>query len=800
MNKFGKVLILSTSILIGGNSAPIEAINAEAAVVNRINKTTYQTISNLNMRAGAGTHFKVLLTIPKGQRVMATERSGNWFKVSYSYSDKGKKVTKTGWVTGSYLKVVTSGSNSGTLQAQAVGITKMAKTTYKTTSNLNIRTGDGLKYKVVKTVPKGGIVTSSERKGSWYKVVYSYSYKGKKVTVSGWAASSYLKEYYQYQTIKGTYLNTMRTTGLYPSPDTKKKPLFTSGSSNGFYTNQKVINSTGQTWYRVSYKGKAVYLPAGNIAVISASSFAKTDFLTNKETYLLSGMGNVYTKLLKIPKNIKLSSNVKVGNWYKVSYGGKTGFILAADLSKYTPPKPAPAPAPAPAELPEAAEPSQPASPVDSPETMEPGQSAPEQDPQTDLVETTISGKTYVTTSALNFRKSAGTDSEILAVVPNSTFVFPTHKVSNGWYKVSYNEKSGYLSGDFIKEVITGDPMHRDGYQFIDLRKPSKVTAVHIDQYISNNLKGRSSVLAGKGQAFINAGNKYGVNALYLAAHAIHESGFGTSNISLGKYNLFGFGAFDATPFIGAVRFESVEQNIDYIAQEMKATYLNLQNWKYKGAYLGFTTRSVAGNARIDSNSTGMNFYYASDVKWGQKIASHMQNILPYNKVDYDQAAVNSVMFSFPSRPAGMDAFPAGTLAIAKKDMKLTSQKGSTTLAVTLKKDTVFEIIEKHNDYWVKVKADNKDYWTNDIKFDRYREFISVKNLGRVNVSSLNVRPTASTALAPIGSFKLNEYVHLLPDASGNPVMNSTNTWYNVRLADGKTGWVSASYIIQELK
>ena len=58
-----------------------------------------------------------------------------------------------------------------------------------------------------------------------------------------------------------------------------------------------------------------------------------------------------------------------------------------------------------------------------------------------------------------------------------------------------------------------------------------------------------------RGQSFIDAGKTYGVNALYLAAHAIHESAFGTSDIALGKNNLFGFGSYDASPFIASYRF-----------------------------------------------------------------------------------------------------------------------------------------------------------------------------------------------------------------------------------------------------
>lgn len=816
MKNIGKVVVLSTSILVGSTTLPViphYLQTAEAASVRT--NTTYATIANLNMRSGPGTNFKVIFTVPKGKTVTASERSGNWYKVTYSYTLNRKKTTKTGWVTGAYLKVSQTNAKSSvqskttaSKKTSAPAIVNTGKTAYQTTDNLNIRSGAGTKYKVTKTVPKGGIVYSTARIGSWYKVSFTYTLNKKKYTVNGWASGSYLKEYYQYSDIKGTYYFTYKNTSLYSTPDTKKKAVFNIGTNNGFYTAQKVINSVGQTWYKVSYQGKDVYVYSKDVKPVTLQTFAKTEFATNKETYLYSSFGVSFEKLIKIPKSTKFSSTAKVGDWYKVTYGGKSGYIYSKDFIKYVPPvtqpvpeatpveqTPAPAPAPAETTVPEKEPVSE---PVQTP--VQPVQTSPIQTQLPALTETAISGKTFVTTSSLNLRQTAGTDSAILAVIPNATFVFPNALVSNGWYKVSYYGKTGYVSGTYLKEVVTGDPMYREGYQFIDLRKPSKVSAAQIDLYINNYLNGKVSVLKGKGQAFVNAGNKYGVNSLYLAAHAIHESGYGTSNISLGKYNLFGFGAYDSSPFIAAVHFSSVEQNIEYIAQEMKATYLNPLNWKYKGAYLGFSTKTVSSGTRIDANSEGMNFYYASDVKWGQKIAAHMQKILPYNKADYDSAQINSTSFLFPSRPLGFDRFPLGVKAMAKTTINLSSQKGSTVTTAYLKEGTVFDIVEKHNDYWVKVMLDNKEYWTNDIKFDRYTQFISVKNLGRVTADSLNIRPTASTALNPIGTFTLNEYVHLVLDTAGNPTMDSTKGWYQVKLADGRTGWVSKLYIVQEMK
>jgi mannosyl-glycoprotein endo-beta-N-acetylglucosaminidase len=781
MKRIGRILVLSTSLLVGSASIPVTpfvGLQAEAAAVTKINKTTYQTTANLNLRSGAGTKYKVLITIPKGKLVTATERIGSWYKVSYTYSVKGKNYTKAGWVSDSFLTAykainkasVTAKSSSGTISKQSTvtSSSKIAKTHYQTTTRIHMRSGAGNSYKIVKTLPKYAVVSSTERKGSWQKVYYTYTSKGKRVTTGGWVSNSYLKEYYRYYKTKTTYYYTKKTSGIYATPDTKKKAIATIGSNNVFYSTQKVINSLGQTWFRVSYKGKVAYLPSGNVYLTSVKTFGKTNYITDKDTFLYASYGNIHTKLTSVPKSSIVSSGLIVGNWLRLSYGGKAGYIHISDLDRYY-------------------------------GSINQTQNEANQPPV--ITETPISGKLFVTTSNLNMRQAADPDSSILKVLPGGVFYYPTHKVSNGWVKLTANGVSGYVSGEFFKEVTTGYPFHRNGYQFIDLRKPSKVTAAQIDSYINNYLGSRDSVLKGKGQAFINAGNKYGVNSLYLAAHAILESGYGTSNISLGKKNLFGFGAYDAAPFIGAVRFSTIEQNIEYIAQEMKATYLNPGNWKYNGAYLGFSTKTVYDNTRINSNSEGMNYFYASDPKWGQKIAAHMQRILPYNKSDYDNVAVDTRIFDYPSRPAGTDVFPVGIKAVANKDIKLTTQKGSTTVAITLKKGTLFDISEKHNDYWVKIKFNNKDYWTKDIQFDKYKDYLSVKNLGRVTVSSLNIRSIPSTTNnEPIGAFQLNQYVHLVLDASGNPTMDGSKGWYKVQLADGRFGWVSKTYIISELK
>jgi hypothetical protein len=283
-----------------------------------------------------------------------------------------------------------------------------------------------------------------------------------------------------------------------------------------------------------------------------------------------------------------------------------------------------------------------------------------------------------------------------------------------------------------------------------------------------------------------------------LAAHAIHESSFGTSPISIAKNNLFGFGAYDAAPYAAAYRFASVELCIDYIAREMKSTYLNPVNWKYQGAYLGFSTKTLT-NARIDASSEGMNFFYATDPNWGKAVSQHMERILSYDKAYYLVANADTSVPTRPSIPVGGDVFPDGIVASvtlpADKQIVLNSKKGVHDAVKTIKKGTSFYLLEKTNDFWLRVKVDNKEYWTNDVDFSNYKNYFSVKNLGRVTDSGLNIRTGPARSYPSIGKLGFNEYVSIVTKADGSLMMDTTKSWYQLKMADNSNAWVSAAYL-----
>lgn len=812
MKNISKALMVSAGILVGTSSIPFPTIGIDkteaSSTIVKMN-AKFQNTSNLVLREKPGTTYKKLLTIPKGVILTVTQKQGNWYKVSYTYQYKGKNTTKTGWVDGTYLKeyykyttqptkyyftkktaklysnpdtknkeVYTVNSNNGFSSTQVVlnssgqtwyrvyykgkylyinnadvvnnTFTSFAKTKYKATIDTYVYQYYGTIFTKLVKIPKNTILSTSKKIGNFYYV----SYGGKKGYINIADFTNNINEV-KYETTPTTYYFTNNLTKYYTAPGENQQEVASIEENNGFASTQKATDQLGETWYRISYNGQDYYINSVDVTANTFSTFTNTNYKATKETYVYESFGSQFKKLVTVPKDTVVASNKKIGNWYSVTYNGKTGYINMSDFTK-----------------------SDNITVVDIPNTN------------------------FITTAELNLRVSYDASSAIITTIPKSATVIATHKASNNWYKVTYNGQTGFVSGAYLKAVTTDPAINRDTYQFVDLRSQSPVTAKQINDYIAAyvNLKGKKSVLTGQGQLFIDAGKQYGVNALYLAAHAIHESGYGTSAISLGKSNLFGFGSYDATAYIASFKFSSVKENISYIAREIKTTYLNPSNWKYNGAYLGYTTKDANGK-RIDDKSEGMNFYYASDSNWGKAIAQHMERILPYDKNYYKTAQINTTIPSRPVRPEGSDVFPVGISAVADSSLDLFTLKGDTTKVKTITTGTSFTLLEKTNDYWVKLMIDDTVYWTNSIKFDVYGRYVSVKNLGRILIDGLNVRSSPTTAGNNIvGQFNLNDYVSIVTLANGSLEMDYTKSWYKIQLGNGMMGWVSTSYVAQELK
>ncbi len=180
------------------------------------------------------------------------------------------------------------------------------------------------------------------------------------------------------------------------------------------------------------------------------------------------------------------------------------------------------------------------------------------------------------------------------------------------------------MDGEFNFYQIEGDRRTSRGnfnyleqipYATMPLNTPagSAVTADLLRRMAGELRSGTS--LAALAQTYINAQERWGVNALFLMAHSALESNWGASALACDKNNIYGFKAYDSNPYYYGSTFACKEDCINYVAAYIRLAYLNGDGIYCKGPSL-----------------TGMNRHYATDPMWHIKIARIMQSILPYDQ------------------------------------------------------------------------------------------------------------------------------------------------------------------------
>lgn len=83
-------------------------------------------------------------------------------------------------------------------------------------------------------------------------------------------------------------------------------------------------------------------------------------------------------------------------------------------------------------------------------------------------------------------------------------------------------------------------------------------------------------------QQFLDAEHKYGINALFIAAHAAIESAWGTSYYAKTRNNLYGFNAVDSDPN-EASTYPSQDASTDFYGNFLKTYYLTPGAVYYNG-------------------------------------------------------------------------------------------------------------------------------------------------------------------------------------------------------------------------
>ena len=176
--------------------------------------------------------------------------------------------------------------------------------------------------------------------------------------------------------------------------------------------------STSGSWLKVKYNGVTGYVHGDYVTkgTTDNSTTGTTKYVSaSVGLNVRSGAGTSYSKLGKLEYKEKVTVLSTSNGWSKINYNGKTGYVDSSYLKSTV------------------------------------------QDSTNDNTNNETTGTTkYVnTTSGLNVRSGAGTSYSKLGKLEYKEKV-TVLSTSNGWSKINYNGKTGYVDSSYLQSTVPG--------------------------------------------------------------------------------------------------------------------------------------------------------------------------------------------------------------------------------------------------------------------------------------------------------------------------------------------------------
>ena len=247
----------------------------------------------------------------------------------------------------------------------------------------------------------------------------------------------------------------------------------------------------------------------------------------------------------------------------------------------------------------------------------------------------------YVTSDRLSVMVEPDENSQKVATLSQNDEL-ELKEIKDSWYKIESGTVRGYVKAE-CTTYINPNAQNEEEYTNegssneksastlkstlsfnMALNKPSGLS---LDQFkkVLTDSKDKNNIFANNAEYFYYIEKQYNINGIFVAAVGIHESGWGTSKISLEKKNLFGYGAYDSNPYNSAYHFSDYSESIDLLARVFVKYYLNPKGTSIYGGEVA--TGSYYNGATL----TGVNTRYATDKNWANRVYQYMQYL--YNKL-----------------------------------------------------------------------------------------------------------------------------------------------------------------------
>ena len=333
------------------------------------------------------------------------------------------------------------------------GMSASAAVYRTTTAKINLRSSAGSTSSstVIGTIPKGAtiqLIGKSTKYSNWFYVEYN----GKQGFVEGtYLTSGSSSSGDDEESSSGSSYTRYVTVNLHLRSSAKIT------SSNIITTLAKgtkvtVLGKSGDNWYYVeTSSGRKGYVAAGYLSSSSSSPSSGTNKTTAVAVNLRSSAkvadGNI---ILTVPAGRTVTVLSSTGNWYKVRYNGRTGYMKSGYFTDET------------------------------------------------------SSSSYVTekTSAnlrLRSTTSTSSSSNIITTIPKGASVKVYKEVSGGWYYVAYGSRKGYVkAGYFASDSGTSSSSGTSGKTTANVRLRSSRSTSSSSNIILVIPSGRTVTILGE--------------------------------------------------------------------------------------------------------------------------------------------------------------------------------------------------------------------------------------------------------------------------------------------------------------
>lgn len=363
-------------------------------------------------------------------------------------------------------------------------------------------------------------------------------------------------------------------------------------------------------------------------------------------------------------------------------------------------------------------------------------------------------------------------------------FIVKTSRTINNI--VYYN---GIIDG---KTVWVAASQLANPYYVENLRKTSTISQAEMEAYLVKK-KGtaiKTNALYKAIPTFLAVQDKYGINAQFMLAHAIWETGWGSSEIFQYKNNGFGYQAYDSCAKTCAIYFPTMNDGVEYYADQIYNKYL-----KEGAIYNNGTTPA------------GMNVKYATDKNWGSSISRLMNEMKAYDAAYYNkqQASTNDparitaqydhIIPADQPQPASFRTINGvATVNAATKLYTIPYAQVSREFAAVKAGDQL-NIVAYHEDVrdtatsrWFRVDYNGAQAWVQSAS-------VAIPGIAAAVKDNTIIWSEAGTPTAlSIGTLSKNTHINVILDGNGKRVETKDTTgatFISVQLPNSaKIGWI----------